>query len=75
MIKGMLWFNNDPKLSIKERLLIAVQYYKEKYQEIPNTCHINYNEDIKESSINDIRLIKDIYILPNHFWIGINDIL
>jgi hypothetical protein len=74
---GMLWFDNDPKTPIEKKIEKAVQYYKDKYARDANTCYVNPSmiPEGQESiiSIPGVDVIATRSVLPNNFWIGIDN--
>ena len=70
---GMLWFDNDPKTRLSDKIEQASEYYHNKYGQIPNQCFVNPNmlsdDEVKSS---DLMVSASPTILPNHLWIGFN---
>ena len=87
MKTGMLWFDDDPKRSISEKVERAAVRYREKYGVAPDLCYSNPASfaDCPESvqpkasssgagnSLSRITLKHARSILPNHFWLGVSD--
>ena len=76
---GMLWFDNDTKTGLDNRVERAAQYYQRKYGQTPNMCFVH--PSMLAASTPDIGAgmkahgvqVKPLStVLPNHFWIGIN---
>ena len=38
---GMLWFDNDKKTDLSDKIKRAASYYKEKYGQNPNLCFVH----------------------------------
>ncbi|NTV36432.1 MAG: hypothetical protein HGA53_05715 [Anaerolineaceae bacterium] len=72
MNTGMLWFDNDPKTDIDEKIGKAITYYQKKYGQTPNLCFVHptmlVQTPIKTRSVVEVRTNK--MVLPNHFWLG-----
>ena len=83
---GMLWFDNDRKTSIPNKVERAAQYYQKKYGVNPDICYVHpkmvkgecstKNDSSKEAKKEQIRIGKILVlinemVLPDHFWIGI----
>ena len=70
---GMLWFDNDPKIDLKQKIERAASYYRSKYGQTPNVCFVHpsmvHNSPTKTGVI-DVR--PNRAVRPNHFWLGIN---
>ena len=74
---GMLWFDNDVKTDLNQKIQRAAIYYQQKYGRQPDLCYVhpsmanstqNGNQGIKAGEI-EVKTTKSV--LPNHFWIGI----
>ena len=84
---GMLWFDDDPKRTITEKVERAAQHYHAKYGVTPNLCYANPNTVVEDAKALTIKLAtakagKDTQqvtvrqarsVLPNHFWIGVSE--
>lgn len=71
MKTGMLWFDNDPKTSLAEKVARAADYYHHKYGREPDLCLINpsmVEGETRESRKVAIRPYRPV--LPGHLWIG-----
>lgn len=79
---GMLWFDNDKKTSIPDKVERAAQYYQKKYGVNPDICYVNpkmvkgeggSNKEVKKDQIKigEILLLINDMVLPDHYWIGI----
>jgi hypothetical protein len=69
---GMLWFDNDPKSDLTNKVNRAVAYYSRKYGEEPNLCFVHPSM-IQESRTESgkVTIFSNTTILPHHFWIGV----
>jgi hypothetical protein len=87
MKTGMLWFDDDPKRSVDEKIERAARRFVEKYGVAPNLCYANprtvgASQHIVafaaptvragKGSIN-ISMKQASTILPNHFWLGVSE--
>jgi len=79
---GMLWFDDNPNLSLKKKIEKAVVYYREKYRHEPNLCLINpamIESGASKAGPTDLDNMEGLTIrpyrpvLPGHLWIGIED--
>ncbi len=69
---GMLWFDNDKKSDLVTKVSRAAAYYRSKYGEEPNLCFVHpsmISEDKAEAG--RIEVFSNSSVLPNHFWIGV----
>ena len=74
MKQGLLWFDNDPKHSLEEKITQAAERYTQKFGQQPNTCYVNPQmvsgkEECKV--LKKVRVVTAQNILPHHFWLGI----
>lgn len=68
----MLWFDNDPKLSVIRKVEKAAAYYREKYGKDPNLCYVHPSmlAGQKEKS-GTVTVYGNATIVPHHYWIGV----
>jgi hypothetical protein len=68
---GMLWFDNDPKTDLTQKVNRAAAYYLKKYGENPDICFVN-PEMMSEKKIEggEVIIKTNPAILPHHLWIG-----
>lgn len=74
MRTGMLWYDNDPKVELPEKVLRAAAYYQKKYGLQPNLCFVHPSmlaTAAPRSSSIELRPSKQV--LPNHLWLGVNE--
>ena len=68
---AMMWFQNDPKKSLSEKIAEAMNYHQKKYGSRPDLCFVHpsmLSVSVKEKYPIEVRSTR--YILPNHIWIG-----
>lgn len=73
---GMLWFDNDPNTPFVKKVQRAVEYYRRKYGREPNLCLVHpsvLNAGESESLANGVAVRPYRFVLPGHFWIGIEE--
>jgi hypothetical protein len=71
---GMLWYDDDHKRPLTERVSKAVDYYKAKYGAMPTVCFINpvTLQDAPESAAG-VQLRSARNVLVDHFWLGLGE--
>jgi hypothetical protein len=71
---GMLWYDDDHKRTLNERVSRAVDYYKAKYGVVPTVCFINPAtlKDGPETAAG-VQLRSARNVLADHFWLGIGE--
>ena len=73
--RGLLWFDDDPKLDLFTKIERGAKYFQEKYKKKANFCLVNpamLKDEIGNSDQIEVRV--NPIILPHHFWIGIKDV-
>lgn len=74
MRTGMLWFDNDPKAELNDKVLRAAAYYQKKYGLQPNLCFVHPSMlPAPSPRAGSIELRTSKQVLPNHLWLGVND--
>ena len=74
MFTGMMWFDNDPKTALTEKVRQAAEYYKNKYGRIPDVCLVNPKMMPEgEAHEGKITVRANRSVLPGHLWIGVEE--
>jgi len=71
---GLLWFDNDPRRPLEEKIARAAKRYRERFGQEPNLCYVNatlLNRGRVRSS--GIRILGVSNIPLHHFWVGVDD--
>lgn len=80
MDRGLLWFDNNPKIALEEKIRQAAARYRQKFGQPANMCLVNPREGVgveggprAEVVVDDarIRIAAVGYILPNHYLVGV----
>lgn len=81
MNTGMLWFDQNPKTSLKDKILLAANYYRRKYDRAPQLCLISpktqaENPDVKSVPFEGGEITVRAWsgTLSHHFWLGFEDV-
>ena len=76
MKSGLLWFDDDPRRQLEEKVQRAAAHYERKYGQAPNMCFVhpsafdgNGKRPSKKAGGVEIRPGRSV--LPHHFWIGV----
>jgi sensor c-di-GMP phosphodiesterase-like protein len=72
METGMLWFD-DSDQSLDKKLQRAVRFYADKYERQPTVCLVSTKTVEDEAVIAGVEVRPARTIMPNHFWIGIEE--
>mgnify|MGYP001586358881 CR=1 FL=1 len=74
MNTGMLWFDNDPKRSLPDKLSRAAEHYQRKYGRAPDLCYVSAGAAPEaQERVNGLLVKTSKTVLPNHFWIGVKE--
>jgi hypothetical protein len=74
MQEGLLWFDNDPRHKLVDKVGQAASRYKNKFGHKPTVCYLNAADfDDQASEVNGIRLRSASNILRYHLWIGVEN--
>ena len=77
MKTGLLWFDDNPRKELEEKVQRAATHYERKYGCSPNLCfvHPSVFGDGKQPvrKAGDVEIRTGRSVLPNHFWLGIDD--
>ncbi|GAB4444820.1 MAG: hypothetical protein Kow0031_27280 [Anaerolineae bacterium] len=72
MREGLLWFDNDPTVQLKDKIQQAATRYRLRLKQKPTVCYLNaaqFSADLE--SVNGITLKPVSYIRPHYLWIGV----
>lgn len=69
---GMLWFNNDPKTDLADKIRQAADYYAQKYGKHPTVCLVNPKTLGEQApAVDGVKVAPSRQVMPNHFFVGI----
>lgn len=71
---GMMWFDNNPKTPLNDKVREAAAHYRAKYGKAPDMCLVNpamlAEPQMQEGKVI-IRSMRSI--MPGHLWIGVDE--
>lgn len=72
---GLLWFDDDPKRDLAEKVTRAAERYREKYGTAPDTCYVHTsalsgNGNTANIKVGQIQVATLPSTLLHHLWIG-----
>ncbi|HET7010243.1 MAG TPA: hypothetical protein VFI11_05660 [Anaerolineales bacterium] len=72
---GMLWFDDDARRGLPERIARAAAYYAQKYGRTPTLClmHPTTAGEALPARLEGIELRTNRAVLREHLWIGIGE--
>jgi len=77
---GLLWFDNDPKVGLEEKVRRAAGRYAEKFGRPATLCMLNpltlagqAGGGAAEVVVGDgvVKLVAARQVAPHHFWVGV----
>lgn len=69
---GLLWFDDNPKISVAAKVEKAARRYQERFGKAPDTCFVHPHTLASATTLpKDVKLIESGRIRPNSFWIGL----
>ena len=74
MKTGMLWHDDDKTRSLADKVHRAAEYYLEKYGRRAQLCYVHPDMLTGvDLTVGDVRVMKSREVLPNHFWLGVEE--
>lgn len=78
---GMLWFDNDPKTDVVDKIIRASAYYHRKYGKTPDLCFVhptmlpsgNNGASLPGEKLPNVEVRTSKSVRPNYFWIGVTE--
>ncbi len=69
---GWLWFDNDSKRPVEEKVRRAAERYRKKFGRKPDMCYVHPQAIAgQEQQCGSVRVVAARHILPHHFWLGV----
>lgn len=71
---GMLWYDDDRRRPLDDKIARAVEYYKAKYGATPTVCFVNpatLQGGPETAAGVHLRTARDV--MADHFWIGVGE--
>ncbi len=68
---GMLWLDDDKRMTLDDKIRRAADYYRQKYGQSPNLCLVNKAALENEKQVGPIEVKPVGHVLPHHFWVGV----
>ena len=65
---GWLWFDNDPKTSLEDKLARAAVHYRQKFGRAPRVCYVRVGTLAdSQARLGPVHLRSAANVLPGHF--------
>ncbi|MDK2982296.1 MAG: hypothetical protein PWQ55_2643 [Chloroflexota bacterium] len=73
MNNGMLWYDNQTKKPVEDRIQKAVEYFTFKYGHPPFCCFVHPDMLAEPIQLDEsIKVIPNQRVLKNHIWLEIS---
>jgi hypothetical protein len=83
MKSGLLWFDDDPRKQLEEKVQRAATHYERKYGHAPDLCYVHptalsadrqaFGGNGKVRKVGDVEIRTGRSVLLHHFWLGVDD--
>ena len=74
MTIGLLWYDNDPKRSLEDKILAGAQRYQAKFGQFPNTCLVHPTSlGPEQVRVQGLSVVGAQNVLPHHFFLGVSE--
>jgi hypothetical protein len=74
MKEGLLWFDNDPRRRLAEKVSQAATRYQVKFGQRPTICYVNEAElNGQEREVGGVKIQPVPDVLRHHFWVGVEN--
>ncbi len=73
---GLLWFDDDPRRGLEEKVQQAAVRHEQKYGRRPDLCYVHpatFGNRECPCFANGVEIRPGSSILPHHFWIGVKE--
>jgi hypothetical protein len=70
---GMLWYDDDAKRQLSDKVARAVEFYRNKYGVQPTECYVHPGmlSNGEPTMAAGVRLRPHRTVNKNHFWLGV----
>ena len=76
MDEGLLWYDDDPRRELAEKIGRAARRYRQKFGASPDVCYVHPSTlsalggNGKGNKVNGVQLTPLPSVLRHHFWVG-----
>lgn len=73
---GLLWFDNDPRRDLAEKIEPAARRYRQKFGTSPNICYVHESTlggNGQTAQVGTVRVATLPTVLLHHLWLGQED--
>ena len=76
MREGLLWYDDDPQRSLRDKVGRAAKQYRKKFGALPDACYVHPSAlagNGKVRAVDRVRVRALPSVLRHHFWLGSED--
>ncbi len=78
LILGLLWYDDDARRPVPQKIADAVSRYQERLGGLPTVCQLNPRQaaalaSAKAATLPPVRLMPEETLRPNYFFVGIEE--
>jgi hypothetical protein len=87
MTDGLLWFDDDPRKRLEDKVSRAMVYYERKYGHRPDLCLVHpstfnqggmqqgdgNDEARRETWVDSVEVRPGRSVMPDHLWLGLDE--
>ncbi len=72
---GLLWFDDDPKHSLADKVRAASAHYQRRFGQTPTMCYVHPGALGKSDRqvVAGVEVAAGRAVLPNHLWLGVTE--
>jgi len=73
MREGLLWYDDEPRRDLTEKIKRAARRYQKKFGASPEVCYVHpstMDGNGKGQKVGKLRVSSDPSVLRHHFWLG-----
>ena len=70
MREGMLWFDDEKQVEMKDKVSKAINFFQSKYGQLPHACYVHPLSFDKEIILDEsIKVHPNARVIKNHIWL------
>ncbi len=72
---GLLWFDDDPRRPLKEKVRVAAAHYQQRFGTAPTMCYVHpaLLGQADPQVVAGVQVAAGRAVLPNHLWLGVTE--
>jgi hypothetical protein len=72
---GLLWFDDDPRHSLTDKVTEAAAHYQKRFGQSPTLCYVHPAAlgQTEQHLVGGVQVAPGRTVLPNHLWLGVAD--